>query len=139
MTCAVAGCSVTTQLGSVFGRDKPEGTASIPSQPPPADPAVLPDAADLAVVRTAAAAMLDTGETGTQWENPATGARGTITPIASNYSQGGTQCRTSSRATSVISPNPGWKARPAATRQDAGTFAASPRGRGPDAGLLKVG
>jgi 17 kDa outer membrane surface antigen len=93
MTCAVAGCSVTTQLGSVFGGDKPEGTASIPSQPPPADPAVLPDAADLAVVRTAAAAMLDTGETGTQWENPATGARGTITPIASNYSQGGTQCR----------------------------------------------
>jgi 17 kDa outer membrane surface antigen len=93
MIGAVAGCSVTTQLGSVFGKDKPEGTASIPSQPPLADPAVLPDATDLTAVRTAAATMLDTGETGTQWENPATGARGTITPIASNYSQGGTQCR----------------------------------------------
>jgi hypothetical protein len=68
MACAVAGCSVTTQLGSVFGRDKPEGTASIPSQPPLADPAALPDATDLTAVRTAAAAMLDAGETGTQWE-----------------------------------------------------------------------
>jgi surface antigen len=92
MTCAVAGCSVTTQLGSVVGKDKPEGTASIPSQPL-ADPAVLLNATDLTAVRTAAAAMLDAGETGTQWENPATGARGTITPIASNYSQGGMQCR----------------------------------------------
>jgi surface antigen len=93
MACAVAGCSVTTQLGSVVGKDKPEGTASIPSQPPPADQAVLPDATDLTAVRTAAAAMLDAGETSTQWENPVTGARGTITPIASNYGQGGMQCR----------------------------------------------
>jgi hypothetical protein len=93
MTCALAGCSVTTQLGSSFGEDKPDGTASIPSKQALADPAVLPNAADLTVVRSAAAAKLDTGETGVQWENPVTGARGTITPIASSYSQGGTQCR----------------------------------------------
>jgi surface antigen len=89
MTLTVAGCSVTTQLGSFLGKDKPDGAAAISPQPIAA-PA---DATDLTVVRSAAATMLSTGETGTQWENPATGARGTITPIASNYAQGGAQCR----------------------------------------------
>ena len=90
MTFAVAGCSVTTQLGSFLGKDKPDATATVSSAQPLAAPA---DATDLTVVRTAASTMLSTGGTGTQWENPATGARGTITPIASNYPQGGTQCR----------------------------------------------
>ena len=89
MTLAVAGCSVTTQLGSFLGKDKPDATATISAQPLAA-PA---DDTDLTVVRTAAATMLSSGETGSQWENPATGARGTITPIASNHVQGGTQCR----------------------------------------------
>jgi hypothetical protein len=87
---AVAGCAVTTQLGSFFGKDKPDATAAIPPAQLPMVPA---DAADLTLVRIAASTMLATGETGRQWENPVTGARGTITPIASNYPQGATQCR----------------------------------------------
>jgi surface antigen len=86
---AVAGCSVTTQLGSYFGKDKP-AAAAVSSPPSLAAPV---DAADLSAVRTAASTMLATGGAGTQWENPATGARGTITPIASDHAQGGTQCR----------------------------------------------
>jgi surface antigen len=82
---AVAGCSVTTQLGSFFSKDK----ADAASPQPLAAPA---DAGDLSAVRAAASTMLSSGEPGTQWENPATGARGTITPLASN-AQGGTQCR----------------------------------------------
>lgn len=87
---AVAGCSVTTQLGSFLGKDKPDATATVASAQPLTAPA---DAADLTLVRIAASTMLTAGESGTQWENPVTGARGTITPIASNYPQGGTQCR----------------------------------------------
>jgi hypothetical protein len=83
---AVAGCSVTTQLGSSFGEDKPDAT----SPQPLATPA---DAADLSAVRIAASTMLSSGEAGTPWENPVTGARGTITPIASSYAQGGAECR----------------------------------------------
>jgi len=90
MTLAVAGCSVTTQLGSFLGKDKPDATATVSSARPLAATA---DVTDLTVVQKAAAAMLSTGETAAQWENPATGARGTITPIASNYAQGSTQCR----------------------------------------------
>jgi hypothetical protein len=87
---SVAGCSVSTQLGSFLGKDKPDTTATIA----PAQPLTAPaDAADLTLVRIAASTMLTAGETGTQWENPVTGARGTITPIASNYPQGDTLCR----------------------------------------------
>jgi len=90
MTLAVAGCSVTTQLGSFLGKDKPDADATVsPAQPL----AATADVTDLTVVQTVAAAMLSAGETAAQWENPATRARGTITPIASNYAQGGTQCR----------------------------------------------
>ena len=79
LAVAVAGCSVTTQLGSFFSKDKADATS-------PAD------AGDLSAVRTAASTMLSLGEPGAQWENPATGARGTITPLASN-AQGGALCR----------------------------------------------
>jgi hypothetical protein len=90
MTLAVTGCSVTTQLGSFLGKDKPDATATVSSARPLAATA---DVTDLTVVQKAVGVMLSTGETAAQWENPATGARGTITPIASNYAQGSTQCR----------------------------------------------
>ncbi|CAL8970888.1 hypothetical protein RHODGE_RHODGE_04655 [Rhodoplanes serenus] len=66
-----------------------------------ADPAAadaasaLPGEADLAVARTAIAEVL--GKSGTtasaSWENPSTGARGTVTPLTAPQREGGRTCR----------------------------------------------
>ncbi len=54
----------------------------------------LPPAADLAYTKAAVSEVLTRGrkDTSQPWENPATGARGTVTPIASAYSEGGQTC-----------------------------------------------
>ncbi len=54
----------------------------------------LPPETDLAVARAAVSEALNTGgkQTSVPWENPRTGARGTITPLASAYSQDGLTC-----------------------------------------------
>ncbi len=49
---------------------------------------------DLATARASAEAMLDSdGETSASWNNPVTGAHGTITRVAAAYTVGGTECR----------------------------------------------
>jgi surface antigen len=55
----------------------------------------LPSDADLAYASAAAAAALAKGgkDLSAPWENPRTGARGTITPIDTAYSQEGSECR----------------------------------------------
>ena len=49
---------------------------------------------DLAVARAAVSEMLGKGgkTISVPWENPRTGARGTITPLASAYTQNGVTC-----------------------------------------------
>jgi surface antigen len=47
---------------------------------------------DLAVASAATTALLDR-RNGGPWENPLTGARGTITPIAAVYRDNGIECR----------------------------------------------
>lgn len=105
------GCSLSYQLGSLIGKDEeaadPAATgalggrrgpaAALPrnaAEPQPSG-AVLPGEADLAVARTAIAEAL--GRSGTtvssSWENPATGARGTVTPITAVYKEAGRTCR----------------------------------------------
>jgi len=91
------GCSFSYQLGSLFGNDeKPEATSSIA---PPGDPAKgmteLPPEGDLAYARAAATEVLAQGDKqpSAHWENPATGARGMVTPLANSYTQDGLQCR----------------------------------------------
>jgi len=51
--------------------------------------------ADLVYARAAAAEVLTKGgkETSLPWENPRTGARGTVTPIAAVYTQDGFTCQ----------------------------------------------
>jgi hypothetical protein len=95
-------CSGPSQLGSYFVRndDANDITHSISGGPltgPLGDASLLLNG-DLAAARAAAAAMLDhDGQHGAPysapWENPQTGARGTITTLASTYTQGGTECR----------------------------------------------
>lgn len=94
---AVSGCSFAYQLDNLFAK-KDEGAAEHsgslrPVAPRPA--AEAPAEADLAIARAAASEVLSKGgkDVSMPWENPGTGARGTITPLASDYSQDGTTCR----------------------------------------------
>jgi 17 kDa outer membrane surface antigen len=88
------GCSLSGQFDSLFG-DKSDPTNSIASPPDTKEVVQLPPAADLAYARAAVSAVLSRGEKDTSmpWENPGTGARGTITPIASAYTMDGQTCR----------------------------------------------
>lgn len=87
------GCSFSYQLGSMVGKGdgdtKPSLAAAVPANAVPTDD-------DLVHTRAAVADALTKGGTtqSTPWENPATGARGTITPISTAYNQeGGFVCR----------------------------------------------
>lgn len=101
LATAAGGCSY--RLGSWMGKDeaadKAEHTGSVAPRKtahhtPEAAPALPPDG-DLAFARAAAQDMLSrSGEdTSLPWENPKTGARGTVTPLAAAYSQDGVTCR----------------------------------------------
>jgi surface antigen len=87
------GCSY--QLGSMFGQDnaKSEVTGSVTPNAKTAGTA--PADVDLAYARAAAteALAIDGKTTSVPWENPQTGARGTVTPLASAYTQDGFVCR----------------------------------------------
>jgi len=95
LAAAAGGCSFSYQLDSLMGSDKTDTTASI--KPPPGAKAAeeLPPDADLAFARAAASDVLARGskDTSQTWENPTTGARGTVTPIAQAYSSDGKTCR----------------------------------------------
>jgi hypothetical protein len=92
-------CSFSYKLDSASGRDgdKSEVTGSVssPARPPATGAATaLPVDADLAFARVAAAEALGrAGDVSVPWENPGTGARGTVTPLASAYTQDGFVCR----------------------------------------------
>lgn len=77
--------------------DKSDITGSVKAAPVaarPADGGKITHA-DLAAASAAAANILATGtkSTSAPWENPETGARGMVTPLASAYAQDGTTCR----------------------------------------------
>ena len=94
---AQGGCALSIPLESAFGNkssSKDDITASF-ADPYAASPMALVAESDLALARTAAAEVLTRGssDASTPWENPSTGARGTVTPVASTYQQGGLTCR----------------------------------------------
>jgi surface antigen len=76
------------QLESYFADKTPTG--SIASKAPE-----MPPERDLAFAKAAAREVLrkDEKDASLEWENPTTGARGTVTPIASAYTQDGQTCR----------------------------------------------
>jgi surface antigen len=93
---ASGGCSFSYQLDSLFGKkddEKAEYTSSI--KPVSAKAGDIAAASDLAYARAAAAEVLAKGgkDSSMPWENPETGARGTVTPIAAAYTQDGFTCR----------------------------------------------
>jgi len=90
--CA-GGCSFSYQLDHLFSKSEAEpGQRRAAATAPAAEP---PVEGDLAFARAAAREILTSGEKDSSlpWENPRTGARGTITPLASAYSQDGLTCR----------------------------------------------
>jgi surface antigen len=89
---AASGCSVS-HLDSAFAKmDDPEVTGSIKARPVSAR---APTDGDLAFARNAASDVLTRGDKDSSqpWENPATGARGSVTPLAQAYSSEGRTCR----------------------------------------------
>lgn len=95
---SAGGCSTSYQLGSLFGKDddKPAHTGAVSQGARSANAsAKLPSDSDLALAKAAATDVLTRGgkDASAPWENPQTGARGTVTPIAAAYDQDGAVCR----------------------------------------------
>jgi surface antigen len=93
---ALAGSGCSYRLGGFFD-DKAEQTGSL--KPVRATEnetaAALPADQDLALTKAAVHDVLsrDDQNTSVPWENPRTGARGTVTAIATAYTQDGVRCR----------------------------------------------
>jgi surface antigen len=86
------GCSLSHTGGAFAKMDDNEATGSIgaaqASLPAPTE-------SDLAFARNAASDVLTKGtkDSSQPWENPETGARGSVTPLAEAYSSEGRTCR----------------------------------------------
>ena len=97
LALATGGCSLSYSLGSPAKGDKGEHTASTKPAKPTASVSTsrLPPEPDLALTKQAVHDVLSRGsdDTSLPWENPRTGARGTVTPIATTYIQDGFTCR----------------------------------------------
>jgi surface antigen len=86
-----SGCSLNRSDQALAKIDDSEVTGSIASVSPPA-----PTESDLAFARNAASDVLTKGDKDSSqpWENPETGARGSVTPLAQSYaSEDGRTCR----------------------------------------------
>jgi surface antigen len=97
LSLTAAGCSFSYQLGSLFEKsdDKSDQTGSIAPVTTGAAVSEAPGEGDLAYARAAVAEVLTRGgkDASAPWSNPRTGARGTVTPIATAYNQDGFVCR----------------------------------------------
>ena len=106
---ALAGGACSMPMGPLNGKedDKADRTGSIAATPVAATPAAAvptttgqatgepPAEADLQIARATVSEVMGRGgkDTSAPWENPKTGARGTVTPVASAYTQDGFTCR----------------------------------------------
>lgn len=86
------GCSFSRDSGGFFskGDENEVVTGSVAAQEP------VPTESDLIFARTAASDVLTKGDKDTSqpWQNPETGARGSVTPLAQAYANGdGRTCR----------------------------------------------
>jgi surface antigen len=96
LALTTAGCSFSYQLDSLFEKNKQasgETTGAVAEKA--ATALAMASDGDLAYARAAASEVLRRGGNGVSqpWENPETGARGTVTPIASAYNLDGFTCQ----------------------------------------------
>lgn len=91
LALSIAGCSYKLESGFSRDGEKSETPGSLGTSARAAAPTAE---TDLAFAKAAAAdALARTGDISVPWENPGTGARGTVTPLASSYTQDGFTCR----------------------------------------------
>jgi surface antigen len=93
LALSAGGCSFSYQFDNLFTKkDDGERTGALRSLSRSGE---LPAEADLAIARAAVSEVLTRGgkDSSLPWENPHTGARGTITPLTSADSQDGATCR----------------------------------------------
>ena len=85
------GCSLSRTDGAFARMDDRDVTGSLGPQAP----APVPTEGDLAFARNAASDVLTKGDKDSSqpWENPETGARGSVTPLAQAYQSEGRTCR----------------------------------------------
>ena len=97
LALVLGGCSFSYQLDSMFSRQRDaDTTAAIrPAATGHQSVAALPQDRDLAAARAAVSeALAKSGrDASVPWEDPSTGARGTVTPLSNAYTQDGTTCR----------------------------------------------
>ncbi len=95
LALASGGCSMSYQLDSFFGSDKSDITGSITPPPGTKSQTKLPPDGDLAYARAAITRLFayNSKDASLPWENPSSGARGTVTPLAAAYTEGGKTCR----------------------------------------------
>jgi hypothetical protein len=107
LALGAGGCAMSGGLGSLFAKQNKDGaqayadedaTGSIGSAraAPAASNTGLPSETDLVFAKMAVVDVLKRGgkEISAPWENPSSGARGTVTPIASAYNdRDGATCR----------------------------------------------
>ena len=93
MGSGLGGCSVGGKDAAFAQMESNDFTGSIRALAPSSDNG--PTEADLAMARIAASDVLTKGDKDSSqpWENPATGARGSVTPIAAAYTSDGQSCR----------------------------------------------
>jgi surface antigen len=87
------GCSLSRSDSAFAKMDASDVTGAL-GQPPASPP--VPTESDLAFARTAASDVLTKGDKDSSqpWENPETGARGSVTPLSQAYaSENGRTCR----------------------------------------------
>jgi hypothetical protein len=89
----LGGCSIGRNEGAFAKMEGGDITGSITPGVSAAGPE--PTEADLVFARTAASDVLTKGgkDSSQPWENPSTGARGSVTPLANAYSEDGRTCR----------------------------------------------
>ena len=105
LALAGSGCAVSGPLGSLFAQKSDDARAAYASEdvtgsvasPRPvaaASTAGLPSETDLVFARMAIVEVLrrDSKGISAPWENPSSGAHGTVTPIASAYNRDGVTC-----------------------------------------------
>lgn len=90
-----SGCSISYKLESLFGSDKDATADYTALKQDAAEEVAGLTGADLALAKAAASeAVTRSGkDISIPWENPSTGARGTVTPLAAAYTQNGITCR----------------------------------------------
>jgi len=90
-----SGCSSSYQLDSLFAKRDGENQSAPRRLARPKSATDALAQADWVFARAAVAEVLNTGgsHVSAPWENPGTGARGTVTPLASAYTREGITCR----------------------------------------------